>query len=251
MRTRAPRLGIIEPYQLGTGETRWIRTDKVPIQNDKDEVVGILVFAQDITEHRRAEEALRDSEERLKRVLETDAVGILFFDQSGTLINANEVFLRQTGYRREQIDCGDLHWRRMTPPEWVEASERQMAQFAQTGRIGPYEKEYFLADGSRRWMLFAGRDLGDGTIAEYCNDINDRKEAQFRLERFSEELEQQVTARTAELLHTQEQLRALANELNLAEQRERKRLATELHDHLQQLLVLAKLKLGQGKHTAE
>lgn len=251
MKTRAPRLGIVEPYQLGTGETRWIRTDKVPIRNDMDEVVGILVFSQDITEHRQVEKALRESEERLKRVLETDAVGILFFDYSGSVINANDVFLRQTGYRREQIDCRDLHWRTMTPPEWIEASERQMEQFAQTGRIGPYEKEYFFADGSRHWMLFAGRDLGDGTIAEYCIDINDRKEAQRRLEGFSEELEQQVSARTAELLHTQEQLRAMANELNLAEQRERKRLAMELHDHLQQMLVLAKLKLGQGKHTAE
>jgi signal transduction histidine kinase len=43
----------------------------------------------------------------------------------------------------------------------------------------------------------------------------------------------------------------LATELNLAEQQERKRLATELHDHLQHLLVLAKLKVGQGKRYAE
>ncbi|HKW85679.1 MAG TPA: response regulator, partial [Nitrospiraceae bacterium] len=47
------------------------------------------------------------------------------------------------------------------------------------------------------------------------------------------------------------QLRALATELNLAEQRERRRLATELHDHLQQTLVLGKLKLGQGKRLAQ
>jgi signal transduction histidine kinase len=60
-----------------------------------------------------------------------------------------------------------------------------------------------------------------------------------------------VAERTGELLLSQERLRALATELNLAEQRERKRLATELHDYLQQMLVLGKLKLGQGKRLAE
>lgn len=53
--------------------------------------------------------------------------------------------------------------------------------------------------------------------------------------------------RTRALVQSQERLRAMATELNLAEQRERKRLATELHDHLQQMLVLGKLKLGQGQ----
>jgi signal transduction histidine kinase/ActR/RegA family two-component response regulator len=59
-----------------------------------------------------------------------------------------------------------------------------------------------------------------------------------------------VSERTGQLVHSQQRLRALASELNLAEQRERKRLAAELHDHLQQILVLGKLKLGQGKRLA-
>jgi hypothetical protein len=61
----------------------------------------------------------------------------------------------------------------MTPPRWVAASEEQLERFAETGRIGPYVKEYRLNDGSLRWMLFAGRDFGDGTICEYCIDISD------------------------------------------------------------------------------
>jgi signal transduction histidine kinase len=57
-------------------------------------------------------------------------------------------------------------------------SEEQMRRFNKIGRIGPYEKEYFRKDGSRRWMLFAGRDLGDGTIGEYAIDITDLKHAE-------------------------------------------------------------------------
>ena len=90
---------------------------------------------------------------------------MLFFDGGGTLVDANDAFLRMTGWTREDLASRALTWRRMTPPEWTAESERQLERFAATGRVGPYEKEYLRKDGSRRWMLFAGRDLGDGTIA--------------------------------------------------------------------------------------
>ena len=74
---------------------------------------------------------------------------------------------------------------------------------------------------------------------------------QDQLQAFADQLEQLVDERTQELVQSRDQLRALATELNLAEQRERKRLAAELHDYLAQLLVLAKMKLGQGKRLAD
>ncbi|MGE0471532.1 MAG: hypothetical protein Nkreftii_000100 [Candidatus Nitrospira kreftii] len=76
------------------------------------------------------------------------------------------------------------------------------------------------------------------------------RESESRLQSLANRLEQIVEERTGELLETQERLRALASELNLAEQRERARLATEMHDHLQQILVLGKLKLSSGKRFA-
>ena len=77
------------------------------------------------------------------------------------------------------------------------------------------------------------------------------RESEERLRSFSCQLEQLVEERTAELLQSQERLRGLATELNLTEQRERKRLAVELHDHLQQMLVLGRIKLGHGKRLVE
>lgn len=76
------------------------------------------------------------------------------------------------------------------------------------------------------------------------------RESEARLQALANRLEQTVEERTAELVESQDRLRALASELNLAEQRERARLATELHDHLQQILVLGKLKLSSGKRFA-
>jgi PAS domain S-box-containing protein len=92
---------------------------------------------------------------------------VIFFDQAGTVVDSNDVFLRMTGYTRADIVAGTLTWRRMTPPEWVEASEAEMAAFPRIG--GPaYEKSTCSRTGRARWMLFAGRDLGDGTVAEHC-----------------------------------------------------------------------------------
>jgi signal transduction histidine kinase len=73
------------------------------------------------------------------------------------------------------------------------------------------------------------------------------RESEQRLQEWNERLEQRVTERTQKLVESHQRLRALALELNLAEQRERKRIATEMHDHLQQMLVLGKLKLAGGK----
>ena len=75
------------------------------------------------------------------------------------------------------------------------------------------------------------------------------RKTEEELRSFAEQLETLVTKRTKELIQAQDRLRDLAAELTLTEQRERKRLAIDLHDHLQQLLVLGKLKVGQGKRV--
>jgi PAS domain S-box-containing protein len=102
--------------------------------------------------------------------------------------------------------------------------------------------------------------LSDGRFGVVCyfRDVSVQvlarealKTSEERLREFAAQLEQLVAERTQELVQSQARLRALATELNLAEQRERKRLAAELHDHLQQMLVLGKLKLGQGMRLPE
>jgi two-component sensor histidine kinase len=67
-----------------------------------------------------------------------------------------------------------------------------MSFLEQTGRIGPYEKEYILADGSRRWILFAGRRIEPNLIAEYAIDIDGRKRAEEDRELLSRELSHRV-----------------------------------------------------------
>ncbi len=80
---------------------------------------------------------------------------------------------------------------------------------------------------------------------QLAQELLDRKQIEVRLRQHEATLERQVAARTAQLEHSHARLRRLASELTLAAQRERKNLASELHDYLAQLLVVSKFKIDQ------
>ena len=62
-----PKLGIVETMTTASGEKLWVRTDKIPYRNEDGEIVGVIVFAVDISERVRAEEALQRAHEELER----------------------------------------------------------------------------------------------------------------------------------------------------------------------------------------
>ena len=66
IRSGLPKLGIVEPLRTVGGERRWIRTDKVPYRDARGEIVGVIVFAVDITDQKRAEEALEEARDTLE-----------------------------------------------------------------------------------------------------------------------------------------------------------------------------------------
>lgn len=86
-----------------------------------------------------------------------------------------------------------------------------------------------------------------------ARELAERRDVEERLRQLASTLEQRVTARTQELARSYERLRALASDLTVAEQTERRRLASELHDYLAQLLVVARMKMSRLRRdvTAE
>ena len=90
-------------------------------------------------------------------------------------------------------------------------------------------------------------EFGDILVLETNRDVTERRAIHERVCRLAEELEDRVKDRTKELLQSQTLLRQLASELTIAEQRERRRIATDLHDYLAQLLVCARLKVAQSR----
>lgn len=150
----------------------------LPYRTAEDRINGVVITLFDITDRKRAEETLQTSEQRLQRMVNVPSVGVLTFDYANTLLQVNDAFLAMVGYTRPEFEARTFTWLDFTPAEHLEISQQVMEQLRQTGRGGPYEKEYFRKDGSRIWLMFVAADLGDGTIAEYAIDMSARKQAE-------------------------------------------------------------------------
>ena len=98
-----PKLGIVELYEISPGQKRWVQTDKVPYRDAQGNVIGVLVFAQDITEQRHAETALRESEHQYRLLMEEASDGIAVLDVDGYFRMVNSKICAMFGYTKEEL----------------------------------------------------------------------------------------------------------------------------------------------------
>jgi PAS domain S-box-containing protein len=174
-------------FERSDGSVQWLHWEIRPWRDAGGDVAGIVIFTEDITARKATEAALRESHARLVKMLEVETVGVMFWDlTTGRMTDANDAFLRMMGYTRADIESGALTWQKLTPPEYFEISQAEVRKFMATGRVGPYEKEYFRRDGTRQWLLFAGSSLGNAQCIEFCVDVSERKKIEEAL-RESEE----------------------------------------------------------------
>jgi PAS domain S-box-containing protein len=131
---------------------------------------------------------LSEREAKIRRLVDSNIIGIMIGDARGHIIEANEAFLDLLGYGREDLVSGRIRWTKLTPAEWAAADQDAIAQLSATGTCKPYEKEYFRKDGSRVPVLVGGaffegkRDEG----VVFVIDMTERKQAEEAL-RESEE----------------------------------------------------------------
>jgi len=133
----------------------------------------------DVSQQKEAEQALRMSEMRLRRLAESNVMGILRYRMDGSIIDANQAFFDMLGYAREDLEQGRLTSALLTPPEWKAANERVMDQLRRTGRMDNYVKEYYRKDGSRAsvQMGAATVDEASGEGIAYVIDISPVRDA--------------------------------------------------------------------------
>jgi PAS domain S-box-containing protein len=134
-----------------------------------------------LTERKRAEEALRESEAKIRRLVDANIIGIFIWDFEGRIIEANDALLRMLGYDREDLVSGRLRWTELTPPEWREGDERRrVPELKMTGSLQPFEKEYFRKDGSRVPVLIGAATFEEGGNqgAAFVLDLTERKRAE-------------------------------------------------------------------------
>ena len=110
-------------------------------------------------ENTRLYRDLAEREAKIRRLVDANIIGIFIWDFEGRILEANDAFLRMVGYDREDLAAGRISWTDLTPPEWRERDATAgTAEHKTTGRVQPFEKEYFRKDGSRVPVLLGVGD---------------------------------------------------------------------------------------------
>jgi PAS domain S-box-containing protein len=131
-------------------------------------------------ENARLYNDLREREARIRRLVDSNIIGIIIWDFQGRIIEANQAFLDMLGYSREDLISGRLRWTELTPAEWRDADERAGAKLKAAGTVQPREKEYLRKDGSRVPVLLGATTFGDKQDegVAYLLDLTERKRAE-------------------------------------------------------------------------
>ena len=177
-----------------------VETSGTPIYDDQGVFIGYRGIDRDITEHKRAEDALQKSEERFRHLVEFSPIPMAINDADDNITYLNEKFIKTFGYTREDIP--DLkHWWKIAYPDpayrreiknaWTKSIEKSATG---TRDIGPMEAAVTCKDGSIRYIEFTGTTMEDKKLV-ILQDITEKKAAeralkfiQFSIEKAAEML---------------------------------------------------------------
>ncbi len=151
-----------------------------PLRDDDGALRGSVAAFVDITPFKQAEAARRETELRLRMLIDANPIGVFQSDIHGQIFEANDALLRIVGYAREDLAAGRMRWTDMTPPDWGDATRRALAEARERGVCTPYEKEYLRKDGTRVPVLIGYALLGESReqASAFILDLSDRKQAE-------------------------------------------------------------------------
>jgi PAS domain S-box-containing protein len=162
------------------------------IQNDV--VTNILARATDITERKRAEEALRESEERFRKIFEDCPVGMVLTTSEMKFYKANSAFCQMLGYTLEEMT--NVTFLDVTHPDYRETDKKNIEKLWQ-GEIPIYrtEKHYIAKNGDIRWgnvsaSLIKGANGKPIYALAMVEDITERKRTELIIQKQNKELQE-------------------------------------------------------------
>ncbi|MBW4677400.1 MAG: PAS domain S-box protein [Desmonostoc geniculatum HA4340-LM1] len=157
-------------------------------------LVSLLItalFSELQTAKRKAESSLKllqNSEMRFSRLAESNIIGVIVSNLNGSIMEANDAFLKMVGYTQEDLSAKEMDWRKITAPEYLNLSERFVEELRTTGVCKPFEKEYICKDGSRVPVLLGSVLVEDAqdTVIGFVVDLSERKQAEAALQQANE-----------------------------------------------------------------
>jgi PAS domain S-box-containing protein len=126
---------------------------------------------------------LAEREAKIRRLVDSNIIGIFIWDFDGRVLEANDEFLRMVNYDREDLVSGRIRWADLTPPDWRDRNNARIEQQKSSGRFEPFEKEYTRKDGSRVPVLIGGATFEEGGNqgVAFVLDLTGRKRAEEAL----------------------------------------------------------------------
>lgn len=241
METGRAKLRFEEPQIKPDGTRAWVNTSKVPMYDNDGQVYGVLGTYEDITQRKRAEDRLKEYEKVVESLEEMIAV----VDRDYRYLIANRAFLNYRGMESGQV-VGRLVEEVLGKEVFEKVIKKQLDECFQGNDI-KYEMKY-------NYPKYGDRDLfvsyfpiegpvGVNRAACVLQDITERKHIEEMLRKSRDELELRVKERTTALEKANEVLQQIPSKLIAAQEEERKRLASELHDSIGQTLVAIKLSV--------
>ncbi|MGB2856523.1 MAG: PAS domain S-box protein, partial [Dehalococcoidia bacterium] len=206
------RASIVE-YQIKHRELgyRWVADNLSVIRGDADAPILVVGNLRDITERKRAEEVLRESEEKFRRLVEEMNDGYCVL-QGSRVVFVNARCAEMFGYTSEEVIGKSLQ--KLLPPEIVDElsevrarrqSGETVSEQYETTLVGKDGTSY-TAELGTRVIDYAGRPA----LSVVIRDITERKQAEDEVRRLNEELEQRVIERTTQLQAVNKELEAFA-----------------------------------------
>jgi PAS domain S-box-containing protein len=220
----APHLRALEG-ESSLYEIEWLdhlfQSRVEPLRDRSQAVIGTIGLAVDITEQTRTAKALKASEAHLRRLVDANVIGVIFWEENGRVTDANQAFLQMVGFSREDLLAGAVSWRALTSSRDRLREDRAIAEIRATGRCAPFEKYYVAKDGTPIPVLVGAASFegGDAPMVGVAFIVDLRE--QFKLREARDQLllqEQRARIETelanARLLLLVEGSKRLARTLN-------------------------------------
>ena len=203
-------------FERGDGELFHLLLNAGPLKSDDSKIIGCVITLTDITERKRLDESMRNSEQLYRAIGESIDYGIWVCDTEGRNIYSSESFLNMVGITQEQ--CSNFGWSDVLHPDDAERTIEAWKECARTGGSWDIEHRFRGIDGKLHYVLARGMPVRNerGEVIYWAGinlDISRLKHTEEELKEARDVLEQRVKDRTAELSASKEKLEVVNKEL--------------------------------------